>query len=219
MEKRSRLAFNPRIFLSTEGVGRTMMSYHKRQSIFTQGQACDAVFVLQTGLVRLSAESSGGKSATLDILGSEDFVGKDSIAGKPVRTVSAMALTDCILLRIDKKTMTLTLAQEVTLSNTLCGFVLARNLRYQQDLVAQRCNLSEKRLARILLLHAHLDWQSPPEIVVQKINHEILAEIVGTTRSRVCFFMKKFKDAGFIDYNLKNQELRIRHSLLAFYGR
>lgn len=114
--------------------------------------------------------------------------------------------------------MMLALAQEVTLSNTFCAFVLARNIRYQQDLVDQRCNPSEKRLARILLLYAHFDGQSSPEIVVQKISHETLSEMVGTTRSRVCFFMKKFKDAGFIDYRLKDQKLRVRRSLFTFYA-
>jgi CRP-like cAMP-binding protein len=195
-----------------------MMCFRKGQPIFAQGDASDAVFVIQAGLVRLSAKSQGGKRTTVDILGNEDFVGTDPMAGQPIRTASASGLTACRLLRIEKETMMLALAREVTLATAFCAFVLARNIRYQQDLVDQRCNLSEKRLAHILLLYAHFDGQSPPEIVVEKINHETLAEMVGTTRSRVCFFMKKFKDAGFIDYSLKNQELQINHSLLAFYA-
>jgi CRP/FNR family cyclic AMP-dependent transcriptional regulator len=217
VEKQSGV-FNPRVFLSTEGEGRKMMFFRKGQPIFAQGEKSDAVFVIQAGLVRLSARSQGGKRTTVDILSDEDFVGKDSIGGQPVRTESANALTDCQLLRIEKKTMVLALAQEVTLSNVFCAFLLARNIRYQQDLVDQRCNPSEKRLARILLLHAHFDGQSAPEIAVQKINHETLAEMVGTTRSRVCYFMKKFKDAGFIEYKVKDQDLRVRRSLLTFYA-
>jgi CRP/FNR family transcriptional regulator, cyclic AMP receptor protein len=213
-----RPAFNPKTFLSTVGAGREMMSFRKGRMIFAQGDACDAVFVIQSGNVRLSARSQGGKEATLDILGDEDFVGKDSIAGQPIRTASAIALTDCQLLRIEKKAMMLALAREVTLSKTFCAYVLARNIQYQQDLLDQRCNSSEKRLARILLRQSHFNRQSSPETVIARINHEILAEMVGTTRSRVCFFMKRFKDAGYIEYNLKKPELRVRRSLLAFYA-
>jgi len=216
--EKQRNAFNPKVFLSTEGEGRKMMFFRKGQPIFAQGDRSDAVFFVQAGLVKLSARSQGGKRTTIDIFGEEDFVGKDSIAGQPIRTASANALTDYQVLRIEKKTMMLALAREVTLSSTLCAFLLARNIRYQQDLVDQRCNPSEKRLASILLLYAHFDGQSSPEIVVQKINHETLAEMVGTTWSRVCFFMKKFKDAGFIDYKLNNQNLRVRRSLLTFYA-
>ena len=214
-----RHAFNPRTFLSTVGAGREMVPFLKGQVIFAQGNATDAMFVIQTGSVKLSARSQNGKEATLDILGAEDFVGCDAIAGQPVRIASASALTECMLLRIEKKAMMLALAQELTLSNTFCTYVLARNIRYQQDLLDQRCNPSEKRLARILLLLSHFFGQSSPETVVARINHETLAEMVGTTRSRVCFFMKKFKEAGFIDYSLKTQPLRVRRSLLAFYAR
>jgi CRP-like cAMP-binding protein len=167
--------------------------------IFAQGDASDAVFVIQTGSVRLSARSQGGKEATLDILGNEDFVGKDSIADQPIRTASASALTDCQLLRIEKKAMMLALAEEVTLSNAFCAYVLARNIRYQQDLVDQRCNPSEKRLACILLRLAHLDAHEPHETTIRKISQGTLADMVGTTRSRVSFFMNRFKDSGFID--------------------
>jgi CRP/FNR family cyclic AMP-dependent transcriptional regulator len=211
--------FNPKTFLSTVGMGRRMMSFRKGQVIFAQGDPADAVFVIQTGTVRLSARSQGGKQATLDILGNQDLVGKGSIAGQPIRTASASALTDCNLLRIESKAMMLALAREVTLSNTFCAYVLARNMRYQQDLVDQRCNTSEKRLARVLLMLSHFDGQSSHQVVVARINHAILAEMVGTTRSRICHFMKKFKDAGFIDYKLSSQPIQVRRSLLAFYAR
>lgn len=217
MAKRRR-DFNPKTFLSTVGRGREMTSFRKGQMIFAQGDLADAVFVIQTGMVRLSARSQGGKEATLDILSGEDFVGKDSIAGQPKRTASANALTDCNLLRIEKKSMMLALAQEVTLSNAFCAYVLSRNIRYQQDLVDQRCNTSEKRLARILSLLSNFDGQSSPQTLLARINHETLAEMVGTTRSRVCHFMKKFKDAGFIDYNPRSQ-IRVCRSLMAFYTR
>jgi CRP/FNR family cyclic AMP-dependent transcriptional regulator len=216
---KQRRAFNPTTFLSTVGAGREMMSFRKGQIIFAQGDASDAVFVIQSGNVRLSARSQRGKEATLDILGDKDFVGKDSIAGQPIRTASAIALTNCQLLRIERTAMMLALEREVLLSKAFCAYVLARNIRYQQDLLDQRCNSSEKRLAGILLRYSHFGGQSSPEAVVKRINHEILAEMVGTTRSRVCFFMTRFKDAGYIEYTPKNPQLRVRRSLLAFYAR
>ena len=126
-----------------------MMSFRKGQSIFAQDDVSDAVFVIQTGSVRLSARDQSGKEATLDILGNEDFVGSDSLTGQPIRTTSASALTDCQLLRIEKKDMMLALAQEVTLATAVCAYVLKRNVRYEQDLVDQRCNPSEKRLGKL----------------------------------------------------------------------
>lgn len=216
---RQKHVFNPTTFLSTVGTGREMISFQKGQTIVAQGNPTESIFVIQTGSVKLSARSQNGKEATLDILGPEDFVGCDSIAGQPLHIASASALTECVLLRIESSAMLLALAKEPTLSNMFCTYVLTRNVRYQQDLLDQRCNPSEKRLARILLLVSHFFGQSSAETVVARINHEILAEMVGTTRSRVCFFMKKFKDAGFIDYDLKEQPLRVRRSLLAFYAR
>jgi CRP/FNR family transcriptional regulator, cyclic AMP receptor protein len=210
--------FNVKVFLSTAGEGREIMCFRKGQPIFTEGDRSDALFIIQTGLVRLSARSHGGKEATIDILDCGDFVGKDSVAGQPTRTTSASALTACQLLRIEKKAMMVALAQEVALSNSFCASVLARNIQYQQDLVDQRCNSSEKRLAHILLRLSHLDEQSLPEVTVSRIGHETLANMVGTTRSRACFFMKKFKDAGFIDYGPKTG-LLVRRSLLHFYAR
>ena len=208
--------FDPKIFLSTFGTGRKMMTFKKGHIIFAQGDPSLSFFVVQAGSVRLCAKSQDGKVATLDILGPTDFVGEDSISGQLIRTSSASALTDCTLLRIDTAAMMLALDYGGTLSNTFCSYVLARNIRYQQDLVNFRCNSSEMRLARVLLQHSHFDHNSP-ETVVIKINHQILANMVGTTRSRVCGFMKKFKNAGYIDYIEKKPGLRIRQSLLAFY--
>ena len=193
-----------------------MVSFRKRQTIYVQGDVADALFVIQKGEVKLSAKSPAGKEAVLDILSDEDFVGKDSIAGQSSRTASATAMTDCRLLRIEKKSMILALAKQVKLANMFWAYVLARNIRYQQDLVDQRCNPSEKRLARILLLLAHFDGHGSPEAQIPKISHETLAEMVGTTRSRVSFFMNRFKESGFIYYGHKGGLMRVHRSLLSF---
>jgi CRP/FNR family transcriptional regulator, cyclic AMP receptor protein len=211
-----RRAFDPRIFLSTVGAGREMMFFQKRQTIYAQGDVTDALFVIQTGKVKLSVKSPTGKEAVLDILSDEDFIGKDSIAGQSCRTASATAMTDCSLLRIEKKVMMLALAKELKLANMFWAYVLARNIRYQQDLVDQRCNPGEKRLARILLLLAHFDGHGSPETQIPKISHETLSEMVGTTRSRVSFFMKRFKESGFIYYGHKGGLLQVHRTLFAF---
>ena len=213
---KQRRAFNPESFLTTIGVGRKLVSFRKGQTIFAQGDAAESLFVIQKGSVKVSVKSLAGKEAILDILSDADFVGKDSIAGKPFRTASARAITDCSLLRITKKVMLLALARQVKLANVFWAYVLATNIRYQQDLVDQHCNLSEKRLARILLLLAHYDGHGPSETTLPKISHETLAEMVGTTRSRICFFMNKFKQAGFIYYGHKGQLLRVHRTLLTF---
>jgi len=213
---KQRLAFNPKTFLSTVGAGRTLVSFRKGQTIFAQGDPADSLFVIQKGEVKVSVKSQSGKEAILDILSDADFVGKDSIAGQSARTGSARAMTDCSLLRISKKAMMLALGGQVKLANVLWAYVLARNIRYQQDLVDQHCNSSEKRLAHILLQLAHYDGQGEPETTIPTISHGTLAEMVGTTRSRVCFFMKRFKESGYIYYGHKSKLLRVHRSLLAF---
>lgn len=213
---KARRAFNAAAFMSTTGAGRKMLSYRKGEAIFAQGDTADSVFVILVGRTRLSARSKNGKEATLDILSNQDFFGKDCIAGEPVRTASATAMTDCTLLRIEKKVMVRALAREISLSNLLSAYVLGQNMRYEQDLVDQRCNPSEKRLARILLLLAHFDARTGDDSVVPNISHETLAEMVGTTRSRVCFFMKRFKGSGLIDYKGSRDPMRICRSLIAF---
>ena len=195
------------------------MSFKKGEMIFTQGDASDAVFVIQTGCVRLSAKSQRGRNATLDILGANDFVGKDALTGQPRRTVSASAVTNSQLLRIETTVLERTLAQEIDLSNSLLAYVLARNLRYQQDLVDQRCNESEKRLAHILLLQAGLEANGKSEALIPKVDQGTLAEIVGTTRSRVSHFMNHFRESGFIHYDAFSDMINVRRSLLAFYAR
>jgi CRP/FNR family transcriptional regulator, cyclic AMP receptor protein len=208
--------FNPKTFLTTAGRGRTMLSFRKGETVFAQGDTADALFVIQKGRAQLSVRSRTGKEATLDILSVGDFVGNDSFAGQSSRTASATAMTECSLLRIEKKTMLAALTRHGKLANLFWGYVLARNLKYQQDLVDQLCSGSEKRLARILLLLAHFDSHGAPQTTIPQIGHETLAEMVGTTRSRVCFFMKRFKDSGFIDYGHKGKLLQIHRTFLAF---
>ncbi len=211
-----RHAFNPKTFLTTIGAGRRLISFTKGQTIYVQGDTADSLFVVQSGSVKVSMKSHAGKEATLDILREADFIGKDSIAGGSTRMASASAITDCILLRITKTAMMIALSRQVKLANLFWAYVLARNIRYQQDLVDQHCNPSEKRLARILLLLAHYDGHGGSETTVPAISHETLAEMVGTTRSRICFFMNRFKKSGFIYYEHKGKLLRVHRTLLAF---
>ena len=210
-----RRAFNPKTFLTTIGTGRKMMSFRKGQTIYSQHDAADALFAIQKGTVKLSVEPKAQKEAILDILTEGDFVGKDSLAGQSYRTASASAMTDCTLLRIEKRAMLLALRRHVKLANMFWAYVLARNIRYQQDLVDHHCNSSEKRLARILLLLARYDGHGP-EITTPRISHDTLAKMVGTTRSRICFFMNNFKESGFIDYEQKGKLLRVHRTLFAF---
>ena len=174
------------------------------------------MFVIQKGSVKLSSKSPAGKEAILDILSEADFVGKDSLSGVSIRTASARALTDSCLLRITKEVMLGALKRQVKLANVFCAYVLDRNVRYQQDLMDLHFNLSDKRLARILLRLSHYDSQAGPEITVPAISHEVLAEMVGTTRSRICFFMNRFKKLGFIYYEHKSKLLRVHQTLLVF---
>jgi|SRR5580658_1232339 CRP/FNR family cyclic AMP-dependent transcriptional regulator len=211
-------AFNPKTFLSTVGLGRKMMSFHKGQTIYAQGDAADALFVIQEGTVKLAAKSQTGKEAILDVLGDGDLVGKDSVAGQFSRTASASAMTNCTLLCIQRKAMIRALKQQVKLANLFWRYVLARNMRYQQDLIDQHCNPSEKRLARILLLLAHFDGHRARETMIPKISHKTLAEMVGTTRSRVSSFMNRFKEAGLVSYEHNGESIRVRRTLLAFYS-
>jgi CRP/FNR family transcriptional regulator, cyclic AMP receptor protein len=208
--------FNPKTFLTTVGIGRKMMPFTKGQTIYSLNDAADALFVIQQGQVKLSVKPHAGKEAILDILNAGDFVGKDSVAGQPSRTASASAMTDCILLRIENKTMLHALTRHIKLANMFWAYVLARNIRYQQDLVDQHCSSRENRLARVLLLLAHYDGHGVAETTFPKMKHETLAEMVGTTRSRISFFMSRFKESGFIFYENKGKLLRVHRSLFAF---
>ena len=204
--------FDPREFLATIGSGRKLVTFPKKQTIFTQGDAADAVFYIQEGKVRLTVVSKAGKEATLAILSEGEFFGEGGLAGQPFRMGSATAMTDCEVLRIDKKAMVLALHREHTFSDLFVAYLLARNIRYEEDLVDQLFNSSEKRLARILLLLAHFGKESVPETVIPKISQETLADMIGTTRSRVSFFMNRFRKLGFVDYD--ESGLQVHSSLL-----
>ena len=204
--------FDPKQFLATIGQGRKVADFPKKQTIFTQGDAADAVFYIQQGKVRLTVVSKIGKEATLGILNEGDFFGEGCLAGQPSRMGSATTMTDCELMRIDKKAMMLALHQEHTFSDLFTAYLLGRNIRYEEDLVDQLFNSSEKRLARTLLLLAHFGKEGVPEAVVPKIGQETLAEMVGTTRSRVSFFMNRFRKLGFVDYG--ESGMQVHSSLL-----
>ncbi len=205
--------FDPKKFLATIGEGRKVVTFSKKQTIFTQGDKADAVFYIQEGKVRLAVVSKVGKEATLGILGEREFFGEGGLAGQPMRMGSATAMTDCELLQIDKKAMMLALHREHTFSDLFVAYLLARNIRYEEDLVDQLFNSSEKRLARILLLLAHFGKEGVPETVIPKISQETLAEMIGTTRSRVSFFMNRFRKLGFLDYD-GGSGLQVHSSLL-----
>jgi CRP/FNR family cyclic AMP-dependent transcriptional regulator len=204
--------FDPKKFLATIGEGRKVVAVPKKRTVFSQGEAADAVFYIQQGKVRLTVVSNDGKEATLGILSAGDFFGEGSLAGQTLRMGSATAMTDCELLCVDKKAMMLALHREHTLSDLFVAYLLARNIRYEEDLVDQLFNSSEKRLARLLLLLAHFGKEGVPEIVIPRISQETLAEMIGTTRSRVSFFMNRFRKLGFLDYG--ESGLQVHRSLL-----
>ncbi len=208
---KKRRRFDPHAFLATIGEGRKLVLFKRKREIFAQGDNADAVFYIQTGKVKLTVVSKTGKEATIGILGEGDFFGEASLAGHALRMDSATAMTDCAVLRIDKKAMMEALHRQHELSDMFVAYLLARNIRYEEDLVDQLFNSSEKRLARILLLLARFGKEGVPENVVPKISQEMLAEMIGTTRSRVSFFMNRFRKLGFVHYN---GGLQVHSSLL-----
>jgi CRP/FNR family transcriptional regulator, cyclic AMP receptor protein len=205
--------FDTKTFLSTIDGGRTIAVFSKIQAIFVQGDSSDSVFYIQKGKVRLTVVSKNGKEATIGILNQGDFFGEGCLAGQTLRLFSATAMTDCSVMRIDKKSMVEVLHQEHAFSDLFVAYLLTRNIRYEEDLVDQLFNSSEKRLARILLLLAHFGKEGKPVSVVPKMSQEMLAEMIGTTRSRVSFFMNRFRKLGFIDYDT-GSGLQVHSSLL-----
>jgi CRP-like cAMP-binding protein len=205
--------FDLKKFLATIGEGRKVVAFPKKQTIFTQGDAADSVFYIQAGKVRLTVLSEIGKEATLGILSEGEFFGEGGLAGQPLRMGSATAMTDCEVLQIDKKAMMLALHREHTFSDLFVAYLLSRNIRYEEDLVDQLFNSSEKRLARILLLLAHFGKEGVPQTAIPKMSQETLAEMIGTTRSRVSFFMNRFRKLGFITYEA-GSGLQVHSSLL-----
>jgi CRP-like cAMP-binding protein len=207
------IKFDTKTFLSTINGGRRMEALVKKQTIFAQGDLSDAVFYIRKGKVKLSVVSEIGKEATIGILNEGDFFGEGCLAGQPLRLCSATAMTDCSVMKIDKKSMMEVLHREHAFSDMFVAYLLARNIRYEADLVDQLFNSSEKRLARVLLLLAHFGKDGKQETVIPKMSQETLAEMIGTTRSRVSFFMNRFRKLGFIEYDGASG-LQVHSSLL-----
>jgi len=203
--------FNPQAFLAKVGQGKTSLTPSKKSTIFSQGDAAEAVFYLQAGRVKLTVVSQQGKEAVVAILEQGAFFGESCLAGQTIRTATATAVEDSCIVRIDKSAMISVLHEEPAFTQVFMAYLLAHTLRIEADLVDQLFNSSEKRLARVLLLLAHFGKEGKPETVIAKISQETLAEMIGTTRSRVSFFMNKFRKLGFIDYN---GELHVHSSLL-----
>ena len=204
--------FNPKTFLAQAGDGRSTLQCQKHQTLFAQGDAANAVFYIQEGRVKLTVVSPQGKEAVVAILGSGDFFGETCLAGQPVCLATATSLDASTIVRIDRGTMNRVLYNEPAFSELFMLHLMTRNIRTQEDLVDQLFNSAEKRLARTLLLLAHFGKEGKPELVIPKISQETLAEMVGTTRSRVSFFMNRFKKLGFIEYT---DGLHVHRSLLS----
>jgi CRP-like cAMP-binding protein len=194
-------AFHPEEFLAKVDGGRTISKYRKNENVFSQGEVADAVFYIQKGKVKLTVVSEHGKEAVVAILGKDEFCGEGCLAGQPKRIASATALTECDIMRIEKDAILRVLHDEPAFSALFVAHLLARTIRIEEDLVDQLFNSSEKRLARALLLLANFGKEGRPEPVIAKVTQETLAEMIGTTRSRVSFFMNKFRKLGFISYN------------------
>jgi CRP/FNR family transcriptional regulator, cyclic AMP receptor protein len=204
-------SFDANVFLNTVGNGRSVSDYRKNDRIFSQGDAADSVFYIQNGQAKVCVISEAGKEAVVALHGSGDFFGEGCLTGQPLRLATVIAITDCIIMRLDKAAIVRTLHDEPQFSERFMSYILARNARVEEDLVDQLFNSSEKRLARVLLLMANFGKEARPEPIIAKISQETLAEMVGTTRSRVSFFMNRFRKLGFIKYN---GDLEVHNSLL-----
>ena len=203
--------FNPATFLAKAGEGKTITPFEKGRVIFTQADAADALFYVQKGKVKLTVVSDKGKEAVVALLGEGHFFGEGCLAGQQVRMSTATAISECTIVRLEKAAAIRVLHDEPSFSELFLKYVLSRNIRIEEDLVDQLFNSSEKRLARVLLLLANFGKEGTPEKVIPKMSEETLAEIVGTTRARISFFMNKFRKLGFIDYN---GDLEVHSSLL-----
>ena len=211
VRKRAKASFDPQIFLAKVGEGTTISKYRKDQTVFSQGQAADAVFYIQKGKVKLTVISEQGKEAVVAILGPGHFFGEGCLNGHPLRLATIRAMEECVITRLDKATMIATIQSEPEFSELFMTYLLSRNSRIEEDLIDQLFNSSEKRLARLLLLLANFGKEGRPAAIVGKFSQETLAEMIGTTRSRVSFFMNKFRKLGFIEYSGK---IEVRNSLL-----
>jgi CRP/FNR family transcriptional regulator, cyclic AMP receptor protein len=212
MATKRKLRFDPKSFLAKVGEGRSISKYRKDQVVFSQGDLAEAVFYIQKGKVKVTVVSDQGKEAVVALLGAAEFCGEGCLAGQPRRMATVTAMTDCTIMRLDKTRIIRVLHDEPGFSEVFISHLLARTIRVQEDLVDQLFNSSEKRLARLLLLLANFGKEGRPEPIIAKISQETLAEMIGTTRSRVSFFMNKFRRLGFVDYN--GSGLEVHSSLL-----
>ena len=204
-------AFDPKVFLATVNGGRSISKYRMNQKVFSQGTPADAVFYIQKGKVKVTVVSEQGKEAVVAVLGPDEFCGEGCLTGQPLRLATATAMTECEIMRLEKAAMIRVLHEEPAFSEMFVSHLLARTLRVEADLVDQLFNSSEKRLARALLLLANFGKEGEPEPILAKISQETLAEMIGTTRSRVSAFMNKFRELGLIDYNGR---IEVHRSLL-----
>jgi CRP/FNR family cyclic AMP-dependent transcriptional regulator len=212
MSEQESIQFDPATFLASTGLGRRVVRLKTKQTFFSQGSPADSIFYLQKGRAKLTVVSKNGKEATITLFGSGDFVGEESIAAiAGLRMATATAITTCTALKIERQEMIRVMHEEHSFSDLFLSFLLARSMRTQADLVDQLFNSSEKRLARILLLMAEFGKPGEPETLIPKITQETLAEMIGTTRSRVSFFMNRFRKLGFIEYNGR---IQVHKSLL-----
>jgi CRP/FNR family transcriptional regulator, cyclic AMP receptor protein len=211
MSRKAKLPFDPKVFLSKVNGGRAISDYRKDQIVFRQGDPSDAVFYIQSGKVKKTVVSEQGKEAVVAILEAGDFFGEGCLAGEALRLSTVSALTKSVIVRISKGDITRVIHEEPAFAELFIAHLLARNSRVEEDLVDQLFNSSEKRLARTLLLLANFGKEGRPEPIIAKVSQETLAEMIGTTRSRVSFFMNKFRKLGLIDYN---GSIEIHSSLL-----
>jgi CRP/FNR family transcriptional regulator, cyclic AMP receptor protein len=211
MTGKGKLPFDPKVFLSKVNGGRTISDYRKDQVVYRQGDPADSVFFIQSGKVKKTVVSEQGKEAVVAVLGTGDFFGERCLAGHVLRLATVSAMTKCVIARISKVDITRVIHEEPAFAELFISHLLARNSRVEEDLVDQLFNSSEKRLARTLLLLANFGKEGRPEPIIAKISQETLAEMIGTTRSRVSFFMNKFRQLGLIDYNGK---IEVHSSLL-----
>ncbi len=210
--KRNGARFDPAMFLETAAKGRIIATHPKKQVIFEQGDAADAVFYIKKGKIKVTVLSTEGREAVVAILGADEFLGEGCLIGQPKRLSTATAMTECLTMRVEKSEILKVLKDEPAFSEMFISHILARTARVEEDLVDQLFNSTEKRLARVLLLLANFGKQGRPEPIIAKISQETLAEMIGTTRSRVSHFMNKFRQLGFIDYN---GHLEVHSSLLS----
>ena len=211
MRKRTRASFDAKKFLAEVGVGKAVSKFQSEQVIFSQGDVADAVFYIAKGKVKLTVVSERGKGAVLGVLGPTHFFGEGCLNGHPIRITTAAAIEECLITRIAKTEMIAAMRAEPKFSELFMADLLSRNSRIEEDLIDQLFNSSEKRLARVLLLLANFAQESGPQPIVGKFSQEVLAEMVGTTRSRISHFMNKFRKLGYIKYN---GTLEIHNSLL-----